>query len=144
MAQLFRLNVTSDGATTSLTLKIGKALGATTEAIAIAVLLIGAAYFLKQQNGLMKGVILSRGWDVPFIALLSFVVSPRVNIAERLDQVLTCPDSCSLSSLVFLQRRIVGDASVSVLLPLSKWPKLMLLAWLSEDDVRRRGVVSIE
>jgi hypothetical protein len=61
-----------------LTLKIGKALGATTEAIAILVSLIGATYFMKQQNGLMKGVILSRGWDVPLIALISFVVSPGV------------------------------------------------------------------
>ena len=44
MAQLFRLNLSHRGFQTPLTLKIGKALGATTEAIAIVVMLIGATY----------------------------------------------------------------------------------------------------
>ena len=44
MAQLFRLNISNNGFQTPLTLKIGKALGATAEAIAIIVMLIGAAY----------------------------------------------------------------------------------------------------
>ena len=74
VAQLFRLNTTDDGSQTSLTLKIGKALGATTEAIAIAVLLVGAVYFMKQQHGLMRGVIVSRGVDVLGMAIVSFVL----------------------------------------------------------------------
>ncbi len=74
MAQLFRLNVSDNGLQTPLTLKIGKALGATTEAIAVAIILIGAVYFMKQQHGLLRGVIVSRGLDVLFMAIVSFAL----------------------------------------------------------------------
>ena len=77
MAQLFRLNVTSKGTTLPTTLRVGKALGATTEAIAILVSLIGAVYFVKQQSGLMKGIVLSRGIEVLTMSAVSFVVSAR-------------------------------------------------------------------
>ena len=75
MAQLFRLNVNGEEQPTTITLRIGSALGATTEAIAILVILIGAGYFAKQQSGIMKGHILARGWDVPTIVSMTFVVS---------------------------------------------------------------------
>lgn len=110
MAQLFRLNITSEGNKTSLTLKIGKALGATTEAIAIAILLIGAAYFMKQQQGLMKGVILSRGWDVLFMSVASFVVSTNKNMSRAKEEaLLTGFCSYSLSYLVCSRQRINGS-----------------------------------
>ena len=75
MAQLFRLNVTTSGKTTPATLRVGKALGATTEGIAILVSILGAAYFAKQQSGLVKGVIVSRGYEIVVMVGVSFCVS---------------------------------------------------------------------
>jgi uncharacterized membrane protein YidH (DUF202 family) len=75
LAQLFRLNSTEKGIGTATTLRIGNALGATTEGIAILISLLGAAYFMKQQSGILKGVIISRGWDIITMASFSFAVS---------------------------------------------------------------------
>lgn len=89
MAQLFKLNSKEDGTTTSTTLRIARGMGAATEAIAILILLIGATYFAKQQSGLMKGIILSRGWDVMTMGIVSFLVSSTVNFGVQLDRRLS-------------------------------------------------------
>ncbi|KAK3045590.1 hypothetical protein LTR09_012836 [Extremus antarcticus] len=73
LSQLFRLHNSDQGLNIPSTLKIGNAVGASTIAVAIIIMIIGAAYFAKQQRGLMKGVIVSRGWDVPIVATASFV-----------------------------------------------------------------------
>lgn len=77
IAQLFRLNTTSAASdvVTPTSLRIGKALGAATECIAIGVMLLGAAYFVKQQSGLLQGTSMSRGYEVVTMFVLSFVVS---------------------------------------------------------------------
>lgn len=75
LAQLFRLNVDSANAITPTALKIAKGLGATVEVIAIVFSLLGAAYFLKQQAGLMKGVTMGRGYEVWIMSFMSFAVS---------------------------------------------------------------------
>lgn len=79
MAQLFRLNLTSDGSRTSLTLRIGKGLGATTEVIAITVILIGAYYFFRQQSSIVRGFVMARGSDMLFIAVVTLVVRSIVH-----------------------------------------------------------------
>ena len=56
-------------------LQVGKALGAMTEGIAILVTLCGAAYFAKQQRGLMKGLIIGRGYEILIMVVITFVVS---------------------------------------------------------------------
>lgn len=74
VSQLFRLNNSDRGLNVPATLRIGNAVGAGTIAIAIVLVLVAAAYFAKQQHGLVKGVILSRGYDVPAVVVASFVV----------------------------------------------------------------------
>ena len=78
VAQLFKLNNYKDGISNVTSLRIGRALGATIEAIAIVVLLSGAFYFTQQQTGLMKGVTLSRGYHLWIITIMSMIVSPSV------------------------------------------------------------------
>lgn len=76
MAQLFRLNnARQDGGPTDTTLKIGSALGATTEAIAIVFVLIGCAFAMKQQRSMVKGAIMKGGLGVVTMAVITFVVS---------------------------------------------------------------------
>ena len=77
VAQLFRLTITSEGVMRSSALRIGKALGATTEALAIVIALIGAAYFAKQQSALMDKIILARGWDVLTMFIFAFLVGTK-------------------------------------------------------------------
>lgn len=74
IAQLFRLNLSDDDGITPATLKVGKAVGATIEVIAMIIILLGAAYFAKQQMGLMRGSIISRGYEIWVMSILSFVV----------------------------------------------------------------------
>jgi uncharacterized membrane protein YidH (DUF202 family) len=75
VAQLFRLNTASSGEILPSSLKIGNVMGAATEGIAIVVMLTGSIYFLKQQHALVKGGIISRGWDIVLLAALAFAVS---------------------------------------------------------------------
>lgn len=44
------------------------------EGIAIIIQLLGAAYFAKQQMGLMKGSIVGRGYEIWVMVALSFAV----------------------------------------------------------------------
>jgi uncharacterized membrane protein YidH (DUF202 family) len=74
MSQLFRLNDSDVGFRVPTTLTIGNAVGASTVGVAIVIVLTGAGYFVKQQRGLVRGVILSRGYDVPVIMVFSFVL----------------------------------------------------------------------
>lgn len=74
LAQLFRLNTSERGIGLPTSLRVAGALGATTEVIALLVLLTGTAYFIKQQNGLGKGQILSRGWHVTMLIIVSLIV----------------------------------------------------------------------
>jgi uncharacterized membrane protein YidH (DUF202 family) len=75
VAQLFRLNTANSGEILPSSLKIGNVMGAATEGIAIVVMLTGSIYFLKQQHALVKGGIISRGWDIVLLAALAFAVS---------------------------------------------------------------------
>lgn len=99
LAQLFRLNNSERGIGLPTSLKVAGALGAITEAIAILVILTGTAYFIKQQRGLERGHILSRGWDLPLLLTMSTIVrlsssnseSRRMRIALKALQTRTCP-----------------------------------------------------
>lgn len=75
LAQLFRLNTTSDGGITPSTLKVGKGLGAAVEIIAIVFILLGAGYFVKQQMKLMEDAIIARGYEIWVMLGMSFAVS---------------------------------------------------------------------
>lgn len=75
IAQLFKLNDYRNGISNVTSLRIGRALGATVEGIAILVLLSGAFYFAQQQTGLMKGVVVSRGYHLWVMTVVSVVVS---------------------------------------------------------------------
>ena len=77
VAQLFRLNTTQQGIGLPPSLKIGTAVGATTEGVAILIILAGATYFMKQQHRLEQGTILSRGWEISTIVVMSFAVSQQ-------------------------------------------------------------------
>jgi uncharacterized membrane protein YidH (DUF202 family) len=95
LAQLFRLNNSNKGIELPSTLKIASALGATTEGIAILVILSGTAYFVKQQRGLKKGWIVSRGWEVTALIVVSFVVC-RFNSSD-----------CELHVLIMLRKALL-------------------------------------
>ena len=49
-------------------------MGATGQGVAVIIALLGGVYFAKQQNGLVKGAIISRGYEVVTMMVLSFVV----------------------------------------------------------------------
>lgn len=78
LSWLFRLNIYTKANNTPTTLKVGKAMGATVEIVAIIVMLLGAAYFAKQQMGLMSGKVVSRGYEIWVMGVLSLVVGAEM------------------------------------------------------------------
>jgi len=83
-------------------LKVGKALGATIEVIAIVIMVLGTAYFFKQQTGIVKGMTTGRGYEVYAMLIMSLAVSLAQSmvfyrISDLLQALTVC--SCLLLSL---------------------------------------------
>lgn len=94
LAQLFRLNVSSIGESTPMSLRIGSALGATTEGIAIVVLLMGAVYWARQQRRLVEGTTIAERWLSLVMVGMSGIVSMACCSLEANADYVLC--SCSL------------------------------------------------
>lgn len=80
VAQLFRLQSSSSGApggpTSGINFRsVGIPLSVAYQTCAILVSLLGAYRFWRQQNAIARGKVLSGGWEVHGIGLMTFLVS---------------------------------------------------------------------
>ena len=84
VAQLFRLQSsnsgTSGGSSTRINFRsVGVPLSIAYQTCAILVALLGAYRFWRQQNAIARGKVLSGGWEMHGIGIMTFLVSPSLS-----------------------------------------------------------------
>lgn len=108
LAWLFRVHVTVTGRDDPVSLRVGKALGAATECIAVVVALGGAALFAVEQRKIVGGKVTARPW-VNWVVLGLMIAVSGGEIHGLLAEV-DGRRSCLLSSLSFSSRRMRGES----------------------------------
>lgn len=73
-AQLFRLQGSLEPSLISTFFRLGKPIGTTAEAIAIAITLIGGFRCWKQQQYILRGSVAGGGWEIYAVAGLMIAV----------------------------------------------------------------------
>lgn len=78
IAQLFRLQNPADPDPTTQYLVLGHSLGAACQAVAVALALVGAHRYWRQQHALAREKVRAGGWEVSASGIAILLVSPAL------------------------------------------------------------------